>query len=90
MRMRVKEIGSNVYLSKVVCTLVQARKYNKQHHNENTAIMDSGNNRQHLFNTTSFFPLGYTMQNINITGVSGTQRKQVGIGTAYCILHYHS
>ena len=83
MRMRVKEIGSNVYLSKVVCTLVQARKYNKQHHNENTAIMDSGNNRQHLFNTTAFFPLGYTMQNINITGVSGTQRKQVGIGTAY-------
>ena len=48
-----------------------------------TAIMDSGNNKQHLFNTPTYFPLGYTMHTITITGVSGKQRKKVGIGTAF-------
>ena len=48
-----------------------------------TAIMDSGNNKQHLFNTPVYFPLGYTMHTISITGVNGKTRKTVGIGTAF-------
>lgn len=72
----------HMYIS-ITITLLHSQQYHSHTSTLNTAIMDSGNNKQHLFNTPTFFPLGYTMRTINITGVSGTQARQVGIGTAY-------
>ena len=64
-------------------TLRTAYSYTTHHTNNNTSIMDSDNNKQHLFNTDIFFPLGYVMKSITITGVNGICTKRVGLGTAF-------
>ena len=48
-----------------------------------TAIMDSGNNKQHCFKHKGYFPLGVTWHRVNITGVHGSKVVNVGVGVAY-------
>ena len=46
-------------------------------------VVDSGNNKYHVFNDISLFPKGVKYVNIKITGVHGTETVRVGMGTAY-------
>ena len=48
-------------------------------------VVDSGNNKYHVFNDISLFPKGVKYVNINIRGVHGTETVRVGMGTAYFV-----
>jgi len=71
-------------------TLASSEKYytdqirnSPRHTHLHMSIVDSGNNKQHLFRTPTYFPFGYTMHAMRTTGVHGTRTVNVGIGTAY-------
>ena len=53
------------------------------HLSNNYGIMDTGNNKQHVFKSQSFFNDGVIWHDVNITGVHGAKIVRVGIGTAY-------
>ena len=46
-------------------------------------VIDTGNNKQHVFKSQSFFNDGVIWHDVNITGVHGAKIVRVGIGTAY-------
>ena len=48
-------------------------------------VVDSGNNKCHVFNDISLFPKGVKYVNIKVTGVHGTETVRVGMGTAYFV-----
>ena len=56
------------------------------HLSDNHGIMDTGNNKQHVFKSQSFFNDGVIWHDVNITGVHGAKVVRVGIGTAYFLL----
>ena len=55
----------------------------QKHLHSNYAIMDSGNNKRHSFNTLEYFPLGIRWHKVTITGVHGPQKVEVGVGVAH-------
>ena len=54
----------------------------RQHESVLRAIMDSGNNKKHVFKTLNYFPEGVRYHTITITGVGGSRPTKVGMGTA--------
>ena len=68
---------------RVVATL-QSKSLKGIHHlSNNYGIMDTGNNKQHVFKTQQFFNDGLVWHDVTITGVHGAQAVTVGIGTTY-------
>ena len=54
-----------------------------KHTSHTVAIMDTGNNKHHCFRSSHYFPKGTRSHSLSITGVHGSQRVEVGVGTAY-------
>ena len=52
------------------------------HKRLSVSIMDSGNNRAHIFRSLDFFPLGVRYHHVTIHGIHGAQSVRVGVGVA--------
>lgn len=53
-------------------------------------VVDSGNAKRHVLKNPAFFPHGYKVVEISVTGVNGAEKKRVGIGPSVLILPHAS
>ena len=78
----------NDVVSNASSVLVRAHSYlaaDAPHDQLHISIVDSGNNRAHIFRSLLFFPFGVRFHRTRIAGIHGAQDVRVGIGTAYFV-----
>ena len=78
----------NDVVSNASSVLVRAHSYlaaDAPHEQLHMSIVDSGNNRAHIFCSLLFFPFGVRFHRTRIAGIHGAQDVRVGIGTAYFV-----
>ena len=75
----------NDVVSNASLVLVRAHSYlaaDAPHEQLHMSIVDSGNNRAHIFRSLLFFSFGVRFHRTRIAGIHGAQDVRVGIGTA--------